>query len=102
MSFSTYTTGIYSGAKKFVTESEKSTQYALGAAGGAMAFGAYGAGKGVISSDSTVIGGGVGGASFGAAVGAGAAILTHKSKGVREFLGSALNKAGSVTAKGNP
>ena len=67
-----------------------------------MAFGAYGAGKGAVSSDSTVIGGGVGGASFGAAVGAGAAILTHKNKGVREFLGSALNKAGSVTAKGNP
>ena len=55
---------IYGNARRLVANSEKAPQYAQAAMAGAAVFGGYGGAKGAVSSDSTVVGGGVGGAMF--------------------------------------
>ena len=72
---------IYGNARRLVANSEKAPQYAQAAMAGAAVFGGYGGAKGAVSSDSTVVGGGVGGAMFGAGVGAGAAFALNRSAG---------------------
>ena len=81
---------IYGNARRLVANSEKAPQYAQAAMAGAAVFGGYGGTKGAVSSDSTVVGGGVGGAMFGAGVGAGAAFALNRSAGAREIATSAL------------
>lgn len=88
-------TSIYGQAKGFVDSSAVKAQFGTGAAIGAATFGAYGAAKGVYSSDSTVVGGAVGGASFGAGVGAAAAYALNKNAGLRSAASKGLRRAGA-------
>lgn len=94
-----YAQSLYGSTKRVIRQSEKAPQYSDMALAGAAAFGAYGAGKGVVSDDSTVVGGAVGGGAFGAGVGALGAMALNRSPVARD-MARRLNVGVMKTARG--